>query len=410
MTVYQSNSNALIAYKKQAGLGTPASGSAASVLRIAGGAGVKLAKPPIASAEVRNDGMSTRGRHGTQAITAAYNAETSLGALDPIIEAMMRSTWDSSAFVKTQTDFTSLTTGANSIIFASGNPITMGFRVGDIIRAANLTDVSNNARNLRIVGLNPTTITVAETLIVNAAADTTCSLTRVGKRLINPATLLKSYFTVEEYEGDIDQSTTVQDFVWGSMKFSMGTNGLLMAAPGGAGTGQVSALTTGASPMFTAPVATTDVPMSVVDATIRFGGADQVALTSFDLSMDIQPSAPPTFGSGAIKFAPDVFTGPLLVSMNLTLLRKDLQFFSDYIAETPYTLSVLAVDNMSEPKDFISICVPNFTLGGVDPSALSKQGGGRTQTISIPAALVGVANSAAAGFDNTMVSFQTSAP
>ena len=65
MTVYQSNSNALVAYKKQAGLGTPASGSSASLLRLSGGNGIKLSKAAIASAEVRNDGMSTRGRHGT---------------------------------------------------------------------------------------------------------------------------------------------------------------------------------------------------------------------------------------------------------------------------------------------------------------------------------------------------------
>jgi hypothetical protein len=126
--VYQRNSNGLVAYKKQAGLGTPASGSSASLLRLSGGNGIKLSKAAIASAEVRNDGMSTRGRHGTQSIAAAYNAELSLGALDPIIEAIMRSTWDSSAFAKTQADFTSLTTAVDGFIFASGNPITMGLK------------------------------------------------------------------------------------------------------------------------------------------------------------------------------------------------------------------------------------------------------------------------------------------
>jgi hypothetical protein len=50
--------------------------------------------------------------------------------------------------------------------------------------------------------------------------------------------------------------------------------------------------------------------------------------------------------------------------------------------------------------------VPNFTLGGVDPSALSKQGGGRTQTISIPQALVGIDNTGT-GYDATMIKFQT---
>jgi hypothetical protein len=123
----------------------PASGAGANVLRIAGGAGVKLAKQAIASAEIRSDGMSTRGRHGTQQVTAAYSAEASLGALDPIIEAIMRSTWDTNVLTKTQADFTGLTTDVDGINLQAGNPIAMGFRVGDVIRATGLTDTERAA-------------------------------------------------------------------------------------------------------------------------------------------------------------------------------------------------------------------------------------------------------------------------
>ncbi|MGX1046551.1 phage tail tube protein [Bradyrhizobium diazoefficiens] len=285
--MFQTNQNGLVAYKKQATLGTPATGAGASLLRLTGGNGLRLSKAAINSQEVRADGMSPRGRHGSQKLAAAYNAEVSLGSIDPIIEACMRSTWDSIALTKTQADFTSLTTGANTIILASGNPITMGFRVHDIIRCTGLPDAANNGKNLRITGLSATTITVAETLVVNAAADTTCSITRPGKRLINPATLSKAYFTLEEYEGDIDQSTVAQDFVWGSVKFTMQPDGLLLAEVAGTGTGQIQANATGASPYFTAPAAPTDVPFSVVDATIRLGGVDQVALTAFDMTLNI---------------------------------------------------------------------------------------------------------------------------
>lgn len=406
--VYQTSSNGLIAYKKQSGLLTPASGAGANQLRIAGGAGIKLSKVAIESKEVRNDGMSVRGRHGTQAIAASYTCESSLGSLDPIIEAIMRSTWDSSALTKTQADFTSLTTGANTIVLTSGNPITMGFRVADVIRATGLPDVANNARNLRIAALSSTTITVAETLTVNATPDTTCSLTRTGKRLINPTQLARAYFTMEEYEGDIDRSTIAQDFVFGGLKFSMTADGLLMVDVSGTGTGSISALATGASPYYSSTTAPSDVPMAVVDATIRLGGVDLVELTSFDMTVNIQPNAPKTFGSQSQKYSPDVFTGSTQISMNLSALRKDLAHLADFIAEVPYSLHILAVDNMSEPKDFLSIVVPNFTLGGVDPSAFSKQGGPRTETIQIPAALVGVDTSATG--NNSMISFQTSAP
>lgn len=408
MTAYQTNSNGRVSYAAQSALGTKALAAAsAKILRTAGGTGIKLAKASTASAEVRNDGMSTRGRHGTQKTTSAYNAELSLGSHDPIIEALMRGTWDATGLSLTATDFTSITTTASTIVFAAGSPISKGLRVGDVIRLSGATETDNNGKNLRVTALSSTTITVAETLTVDASADTGATITRPGKRIINPATLLKRYFTIEEYEGDIDQSTVLTDFVWGNGKISMGPNGIIMFDPGGVGTGKIDALDAASSPYFSAPTATTGAPMSVVDATIRFGGEDLVELTSFDLTMDIQPVAPDVFGSGAIKYAPDVFTGPLQIGMNLTMLRKSLQALQDFIAETPYSLHVLAVDNTAEPKDFLSITVPNFTLGSADPSALSKQGGGRTQTISIPAALVGVDSSASG--DNSMIKFQTTA-
>ncbi|MEY9436560.1 phage tail tube protein [Bradyrhizobium elkanii] len=403
--VYQSNSAGRIAYKAQAGLGQIAAGGAgASVLPITGGPGAKLSKAATESQTIRNDGMSIRGRHGTQKTSSSYNSEMWLGSHDAVLEAIMRGTWDATAFSKTEADFTSLTTVADGIVFTSGSPIAMGFKVGDIFRAANLPDAGNNNRNLRISALSANKITVPETLIVNPAPDTNCTLTRPGKRLTNPAQLVRRYFGIEEFESDIGKATVLDDFVWGTGKFSMAPNGIITFDPGGIGTGKIRPLD---AAYFTNPAETAGTPFAVVDATIRLGGVDLVELTSFDLSLDIQPSAPDAFGSGNIKYAPDVFTGPLRVSLNLTMLRKDLQLLADFVSETQYSLNILAVDNMSEPKNFLSITVPNFTLGGVDPSALSKQGGGRTQTIQIPPALVGIDTSATG--NNSMISFQTTA-
>ncbi|WP_338700752.1 phage tail tube protein [Bradyrhizobium sp. 26S5] len=405
--VYQSNSAGRVAYKAQAGLGqVAAAGAGAIALPISGGSGAKLSKAATESQTIRNDGMSIRGRHGTQKTSSSYNAEMWLGSHDAIIEAIMRGTWDATPLNKTQADFTSLTTVADGIVVANGSPIDMGFKVGDIIRATNLPDAGNNGRNLRISALSSTKITVPETLIVNAAPDTNCTIARPGKRLVNPAALVRRYFGIEEFESDIGKSTVLDDFVWGTGKFSMAPNGIITFDAGGIGTGKIRPLNAGV-PYFTDPQGANGTPFAVVDATIRLGGVDLVELTSFDLSLDIQPSAPDAFGSGNIKYAPDVFTGPLRVSLNLTMLRKDLQLLTDFVAETQYSLNILAVDNMAEPKDFMSITVPNFTLGGVDPSAFSNQGGGRTQTITIPPALVGIDTSATG--NNSMISFQSTA-
>src|SRR5690349_12155945 len=104
MTVYQSNFNKLIAFKAQSALGSPASGSGATVLRAAGGPGGKLVKTAIESKEVRQDAQRTRGRHGFQQTSGSYDVEVSLGAFDPILAAILRGTFDTS-ISKTSADF-----------------------------------------------------------------------------------------------------------------------------------------------------------------------------------------------------------------------------------------------------------------------------------------------------------------
>lgn len=407
--MYQSNSNAYVAYKAQSALGTAATGSGASIFRIAGGNGIKASKAAVESAEVRRDGQRQRGRHGTQKLTADYDAELSLGSHDAFIEALSRDTWSSADLTKTQADFTSLTTGANSIVLTSGDPRTW-FAVGDVIELQNYSG-GNDLQNIRITNLSATTITTAETLVVNATPDTSCSIIRRGKKLVPFAggSLIKRYYTLEEYEIDIDQSKVAQDFVAGQLKLAMKPDGIIMAGLSGVGTGKIVGEATGSSPYFPSPALGANAPFSVVDATIRLGGQDLVSLTTFDLTVDITPNAPSVFGSGGIKYSPDVFTGLMGVSLNLGMLYQDLTIFQDFLAETVYTLHVLAVDNEAEPKDFMSIYMGNFTLGGADPSAFSNQGGGRTQTVQVPVALAGI-DGAGAGHDPAIIKFQTSAP
>jgi hypothetical protein len=357
---------------------------------------------------VRRDGMQIRGRHGTQKTTGAWTAEASLGSHDSIIEAVMRDTWGTD-LVLTQSDFTSIAIASNVVTLGSGNPATLGLRVGDVIRFTGLATAGNNSKNIRISALTSTTFTTPDTLI-DETADTTCTITRPKKLTqFSAGSLVKRYFTVEEYDVDIDQSEVLTDFVWGSVRFSMQANGLFMADPGGIGTGKFDALATGSSPLFSSPGESTAVPFSVVDATIRVGSNDVVDLTAFDLTMDITPNAPDVFGSGAQKFSPDVFTGQMAISLNISALRKDLQFIQDFAAETVYSLHVLAVENESEPKDFLSMYIGNFTLGGVTKSALSKAGGPRTQSIAVPVALVGK-DTTGTGYDQSMIKFQSTAP
>jgi hypothetical protein len=408
MTVYQEQAAGYSAFKVQSGLGTPSSGASAIMLRRSGGTGLELTKAATESNEVRSDGMRIRGRHGTQSVKGDWQAQLGIDTHTAIVEAIMRDTWDASALTLTQSDFTSLAVASNVITLGSGDPRTLGLRMYDVIYFTGLSSAANNSKNCRITAMTATTFTVSPvsgTALTDMTADTTCSIVR-PKKLIQSGTTVKRYFTVEDYFTSIDQSVTSQDFVWSSIKFGFATDGIIMADPGGIGTGQISSLSTGSSPYFTSPTQTTSLPLAVVDATIRVNGVDVVELTALDITLDIGATAPKTFGSAAQKYSPDVFAGQMAVSLNLTALTKDLTYLSDFIAETQYAMHLVCCENESEPKDFFSIVVPNFTLGSANRAALNKQGGALTQTIQIPPALVGK-DTTGTGYDATMIKIQS---
>jgi hypothetical protein len=410
MTTYQSQSNGYVAFKAQSAKGSIASGGSGFVLRSAGGAGGKITKNVYGSNEVRRDGMRSRGRHGQRRVSGTYLVEVSLDNMDSLYEAVFQGTWANALTITEATSggATSITTTTSTIVGNTGSWITVGLRVGDVIRLTGFATSANNSKNLRITGLTATVITVAETLVLDASADTSFTITRPGQKLICPAAgaAVKTYFTVEEYDGDLDLTEIFSDVIFHSLKFTMAPDSIMHCEVGFTGTGAFTTASAGSAPTFTSPTESTGVPLACVDATVRYSSTDFVELTSWDMMIDRGAVAPSVVGS---IYAPDVFTGNMAVGMNFGMLRSDYGKMTDFLAETALTFHVLAVENESEPKDFLSLFVPNFTLGGVDKSPLSKEAGPRTQTIAIPPDLVGIdTTGAATGYDSTMVKLMVS--
>lgn len=401
---YQELNAGTVAYKVQSGLGSTASGGSGTVLRTTGGPGGHLRIGSVESQEVRNDGMSTRGRHGTQTTDGEYNLEYSVGHIDQILEAVMRGTWES-ALTTTQADFTSITTTTSTIVLTSGNPITLGFRVGDVIRLSGHSSTENNSVNLNIIALSATTITVNPAITANAVADTTVSIIRTGRKLINPVegSLVKRYFTIDEYEENIDASRVFPDCVWSRVRIQMLPSRLLETTVSFVGTGQYSALATSSAPSLTSPTRPTGVPLAVRDGSVRYNSTVVADLTSLDLTIELPTVSPDIAFS---DYAPDVFSGAMLVSFNMEFLRSDTLKFSDFSAETKLQFSLFADDGGSEPADFLKLYVGNFTIGDLDLDAFSKQAGPRKQRLIIPASNVG--QDGGSGRDATMIKLQIS--
>lgn len=409
---YQTQWNSYCAFKVQSALGTQSSGGSAEVLRVAGGPGGRLTKAAVESNEVRNDGMRTRGRHGTQKTNASYTTQLSHSEAEAVPQAILRGTYGSAntAITEATASLASITTTTSTIVAGGGSWITAGVKVGDVWRLTGHATSANNSKNLIVTGVTASTITVpAGTLTTDASPDTSFTLTKTGRTLIQPAagSLVNRYWTVEEYDVDTDCSEVFTDCVWSSMRFSMQPNGIIMVDRSWVGTGQFEVKTAGSAPHFTSPSTSTGVPMSVADASLYVNGTSVVSLTSFDLTIDNKATAPDTFGSAASRYAPDVFTGQIGISLNLSMLRTDVTAVTDFNAETQYSMHILCVENESEPKDFFSIYIPNFTLGGVDKSALSKEGGPRIVTLQVPEALVGK-DEAGGAYDATMIKMQVS--
>jgi hypothetical protein len=406
--VYQSVWNSYVAYKIQSALNSQSSGGSAKILRTTGGTGGKLTKASYGSNEQRRDGMRTRGRHGAKRTTGTYPTELILGEADDTLEAVMRGTYSAAdlAITEATASLTSITTTTNTIVASAGSWLTAGVRANEVWRLTNHATSANNNIDLPVTGVTASTITVAGTpLTLNATPDTAFTLTRPGRKLINPVagSLISRYWTIEEYEYDIDSSELFTDAVWTMFKYGLTKDNLITVERKWTGTGAFETKTAGSAPFFTSPSATTAAPMAVVDAAIYYNGVAVADLVSFDLTIDLKPVDPPTVG----VIAPDVPTGTMGVSMNLGLLRGDLLKVADFTAETPLSIMLVAVENESEPKDFHLINVPNFTLGDVAKGAASKAGGLKTQTLTIPEDLVGIDNTGGA-FDSTMVKFQIS--
>lgn len=395
---YQTSRNLTVAFREESTFGTLPAGTGATVFRANSGS-LNLNKSPIQSGENRRDGMMSRGRHGYRTVQGNYVADLSLGTFDALLEAAFRDTW-TSVLTVTASTYTTLTTTANTIVWASGNPITAGFRLHDVIRLSGATTTANNERNIRITGLSATTITVAETLTVDASPDSGVTITR-PKKLVQGTTARS--FSFEESEQDIDGSELFTGCRVGSVKFQMTPNGMVTVTFGLVGK-DMQTLDGSNSPYFVSPTATTSLGMTAVEAAIRLNNSAVVDLTAFDITVELNAAGVNCIGSTT---TPDVFTNLANVTMNLTALRQNLNYVNNFLDEDDMSLHILLTENESEPKDFISLAVPYFTLGTSTKSELG-QDGARSSTFT---ALVGVDERGATdlGYDATEVKLQTSA-
>jgi len=392
--------NVRIAYKIESTFNTPpAVVTGANQFRPNAGPGLSLSRPEVKSNEIRSDLKTTMSRLGSKEVKGSYTGDVSVGTFDPLFQAVMRGAW-SAVLTASQTDFTSVTQTANAIVGASGSFITKGLMGGDGVQI-NVTGgpAANNNRNLRVTSVAAGSLGIAETLVVDATARTTFTITRT-KKLIQPTVPIRSSFTFEKYLQDLDLSEQYTGCRISSMKLTGKPNGMVEVEFGIVGA-DLNPLSSANSPFYTSPTLTSTIALVIADATLRFNGADVANLTSFDLSLDTKAATLPVIGS---LVTPDVFDNAAEVSGSLSVTQVDFGNLTAFTAETELSFQALLVEPTSEPKSFVSIFIPRLKLTG--DTAPFGQDGASIETVPFT---VGDKGAGVTGYDDTMIVIQTSA-
>jgi hypothetical protein len=387
-----------IAYKVQPTKGTAPGTGSAKQLRIDPSPGMSLRRTLIENPEVRSDGLTSMGRLGTREGVSSYGIPVTVGGLDDILEAIMRSTWVAAVAV-TQATMTSITTTTTTIVAAAGSWITQGVRVGDVVRLTGHSTAANNNINLRVTAVTASTITVAGTpLTTDAVADTSFTLT-ILKKLSNPTSPTRRAFYLEEYLRTADQSKVGDYYKFIALKLTGSPNGNCTAEVQLLGA-DMQPLASGSSPYFVSPTLNTSIRLVWADATLRFNGSDVASCQAFELSVVIDAATEPGIGStGAV----DVIDNDCKVTGSLTLLRSDLSNLTLFTNETEFELGVLLVEPESEPKDCLSFFVPRCKITNL--TAPLGDTGAMKETLPFTTGK----KESVSGYDDSMLTICTSA-
>lgn len=347
----------LVTYAAESTFGTAPSGAGASQRLRRVSSALNLTKDTFASNEVRPDQQIAVFRHGGRRAGGAIQGELSTLTYDDFLEALLRGTWVA-GIAKSNTEFTSATIASGVITFGGGNPITEGFKVGDVVRFTNLSVTANNNVNTRITALTATTMTTTPALADNTA-DTSFNVVVVGKKLAMGTT--KRSFTIEQSYPDPDLCEL--------FKGCRVAGASLQVPPTGVATinfefqGQDAAVLTGASaPYFTAATAAgvTDV-LTGIDGSLRVGGQELAIVTGMDLQIAGNMSSSAVIGSNLV---PNIFPGRLVVTGNVSFFLQDEVLISAFANETEVDIVVQLEASGAAPQEFIVLNMQRVKLGG----------------------------------------------
>ena len=324
-----------------------------------------LSRDVFQSREKLTDRTQAHGRRGIRRAPGTINGALSCQTYGDLMQASLQGTW-AAGVTLTETGMTSVSVAAGAFVFAGGDPVSSGFRVGQIFRAVNLLDADNNTRNFLITGFSGAsnrTMAVYPTPDT-MTADTAFAMTTTGKTLVRPTSShVSRKFALEVYNEDIDMAQLFVEGRFGSLSFNLPpTDGATIAVQF-MGRGR-EVLTGGSAPFFTAPTAiTTTDQLAGVDGLLRVNGATLAVVTGLSINCQMDPVGPAVVGSTGLL--PEIGLPQMAIGGQLTALVLDNALLTLYDNETEFEILAYLIGDSTAAPEAMSIFLPSVKLTGI---------------------------------------------
>ncbi len=397
-----------VSYKRETTYGAAAGASSAIELRRTA-LNLNLSKQAIESQEKRSDFQRADVRHGSRMVDGSLDGELICGFWEEFWAALVRRDFtDPTASGYSGTSGDGLTISSGVVTRAGGGGgsfLTDGFRVGQIVRFANLSATGNNNRNFLITALTATAMTLAvvdggAAIADIGVADESCTCSVAGMTSYVPASGHTSdSFNFEDYLADADLAKVYLGCRIVGLSLRAQPNGMVTLSWRIMGQDQ-AVYESGSAPYFTSPTSPgLDNVLESALGYIRLNGAQQALVTGVNIDIDLGAANTPVVGA---NISPDVFYGrAVTVRGQLTAYVTSHTFTSAYRAETEMELFLQFQEPGSEPRDFVSLFMPRVKLMS---DGLDDPDGPITQTLDFEALL----KPATTGYEATTLMVQDS--
>lgn len=366
--------NKTVAFKKQSGLGSVASGAGGQLIRRET-ATFNVTKDTYENNEIVSHQQSTGAVHGIARSAATINGLLSGTSYQSFIASLLRKDWVATSAL-TGLSLTIAASGSNyTITRATGDFLTGGVKVGDVIQLSGGSLNSNNvAKNLVVVGVTSTVITAnvlksGGTLTAEGPIASS-TVTVMGKKAWVPTSgHTNEYYTFEEFFSDLTRSHVYQDIQIGMLDVGVPATGNVTASFGLVGLGSVSK--TGSQVLTSPTDATTTAVMSSVAGAVYLGGTRYGNVTSVSLKIDGQVNpGEAVVGSNTVA---DVYRGRIKVSGSFSFVYENDTLAQPFEDESATSLILVLADARTDAANTVAFTMPRVKLFSNDADDGEKQ-------------------------------------